>query len=564
MPTVESTAEPIARAGADLRHYLRLLDARDRRGVAAYVLLSLACAWLGSAAALLLVPLITPGTVSTWWPLRMATMTPEAQILCFALASTTFALVRWYTARAGARLSSRYGARLRTQVHARLMETTLDGLQRTSSAEIAHVLTYNAEVITQGFNALLQLLIAALTALVSIAIAWWIAPMPMIAVPVVLLLALYAMRANSREQSEVSRAYVAGMTELFWRSEEFTRRWRHVRSFGRADEEKRHYARNSADLGQGYRRQQDLLAMGRLNLELLATAGIATIFWMARRWQGADHAALIGVCLLLGRLLPYLTSTRQCLQQLRSASPAWTLWWQHRLLPLEVDPLTTTMAMPVVTIKRLQLRQPITLELSELVLRPGDLVVVGGPSGIGKSSLMDALAGLMQPAVFEALADGALLGFDGYRGLVGHGAYVSQGVRPWQETVRDALSWADPAASEETMVDALHAVGFPAALPRRVSSLSGGELQRVLLAQVILRQPFLAILDEATSALDATSEMAVLAQVKRRMVHGVLVVVSHRTNVIALADHCLMVEQGNGGVVAVLQDRELQAANSVM
>jgi ATP-binding cassette subfamily C protein len=61
-------------------------------------------------------------------------------------------------------------------------------------------------------------------------------------------------------------------------------------------------------------------------------------------------------------------------------------------------------------------------------------------------------------------------------------------------------------------------------------------MQRLLLAQVILRQPALAILDEATNALDASAEIAVLSVLKRRLPRTILVVVSHRPALAVLAD----------------------------
>jgi ATP-binding cassette subfamily C protein len=77
-----------------------------------------------------------------------------------------------------------------------------------------------------------------------------------------------------------------------------------------------------------------------------------------------------------------------------------------------------------------------------------------------------------------------------------------------------------------------------------------------MLAQVILRQPFLAVLDEATGALDADSELAVLAALRRRLSRSILVVVSHRPGVAAMADRQLVIARdrvvargGNGAPV---------------
>jgi ATP-binding cassette subfamily C protein len=118
--------------------------------------------------------------------------------------------------------------------------------------------------------------------------------------------------------------------------------------------------------------------------------------------------------------------------------------------------------------------------------------------------------------------------------------------------VRDGLLWAAPAASEAAMHGALADVGLgrwlaassdglDAALHGPSSRLSGGELQRLMLAQVILRQPFVAVLDEATGALDAASELAVLAALKRRLPRSILIVVSHRASVASLARQHLVI-----------------------
>jgi ATP-binding cassette subfamily C protein len=119
--------------------------------------------------------------------------------------------------------------------------------------------------------------------------------------------------------------------------------------------------------------------------------------------------------------------------------------------------------------------------------------------------------------------------------------------------VRECLLWAAPGATERELGNALRDVGlekrleasaegWDTALDDASSRLSGGELQRLMLAQVILRQPHLAVLDEATSALDAPSELSVLKAVKQRLPGTVILVVSHRAGVADIADQHISVE----------------------
>ena len=553
------------RAHALLRALLRTLSGAELAKTVAYVVLSLGAAFAGSLAAVLLVPLVQPGnTLPFGGALFDARRSVEMQAAIFAAAMVSFALMRWQAARLGARLVGRYGMSLRRRVHARLIDARLTSLADSTSAEIANVLTHNVELIVQGFSALQQLLVAGVTAAVSLGFAFWLSPPLILVAPVLAGLGLLTSRAYGREQSLVSRQYVVDMTRLFWHSEDFPRRLRHVRSFEKEDTEKASYGAISARLCHGYRRQLELVASGRLMLELLAAAGIAAIFVLAHRWHGIDQASLIAVCLLLGRLLPYLVSTRQSFQQLRSAAPAFELWQRYMNLDPDrssVAPSRKTTSSDSLHIKRMRLIPPASgLDVGDLVLMPGELTLISGDSGIGKSSLVDVLAGMMTPETFVARAGERPIDFDEYRELVRHGAYVSQSVRPWQHSVRECLLWAAPEATDEMLRSVLTDVGLDkrlassqhgldTALHSSSSRLSGGELQRLLLAQVILRQPFLALLDEATSALDAASEIMVLSAMKHRLPKTILIVVSHRPGVAAIADQCLNI--GNDLVTTV-------------
>jgi ATP-binding cassette subfamily C protein len=293
-----------------------------------------------------------------------------------------------------------------------------------------------------------------------------------------------------------------------------------------------------------------------LLLELTAALGIAAIFVIAHRWPGVDQASLIAACLLLGRLLPYLVSTRQSLQQLRSAGPALELWQRYMDLASarSSSPATHLLASrDGLHIQRLRVSPPSKgLELSNLWLLPGEMTVVSGNSGIGKSSLVDVMAGMTPPQEFTARVHGRSIGFGEYRELVSHGAYVSQSVRPWQRSVRECLLWAATDVGDDVLWCALADVGLETLLVQSErgldtalfdssSKLSGGELQRLMLAQVILRQPYLALLDEATSALDAAAEMQVLSTLRHRLPQTIMIVVSHRHGVATIADQQLLI-----------------------
>lgn len=539
-----------------------VLDRTERRRVARYVALSLASALAGSMGAVLLVPLLHPGQ-----PLHFAIGTyrvlPNLAWAAgmFAAVSAGFALLRWRAARLAADLPARYARHLRCLVHERLLDAALGELPGAQSAEIANVLTHNVEIMTQGFSALLQLLVAAATTLVSLLFALLVSPLLVMAAPLVLAIGLWLSRTHAREQSQVSRRYVADITRLFWLSEDFPRRLRHIRSFRREPAELSLGQGIAASLERGYRRQLELVASGRLVLELLAAIGIAGVVLMAHFWHGVDRSALLAVGLLLGRLLPYLVSTRQSLQHLRSALPALQLWQRYMRVPVRglVPPVQGLGGRPLL-VEHLRICQPVAVEIRALRLLAGQLTLISGDSGVGKSTLLDVLAGMVEPDRFSASLDGQAIDFRSYVAYMQGAVYVAQNVRPWQRTVRDCLQWAAPGASEQAMDEALAVVGLrprlaagdglDTLLDGAAGRLSGGETQRLLLAQVVLRQPAVAFLDETTGALDAASELSVLALLKRRLPDTALVVVSHREGVSALAEHRLILGARPGVVAA--------------
>jgi ATP-binding cassette subfamily C protein len=561
-----------------LREFAPIVGRAGAIRAGAHVLLSLIAALMGSVAAIVLVPLIQSGRAPMFGGHVLALPTSAGALMAIFVASMgSHVFLRWFVSGLGARIVSHCAMRLRDRVHARLIDADVAALNGLTSAEIANVLTANVELVTQGVGATLQLLVAGVTTAVNLAFAFWVSPVLTLVLPVLAGLGLVAMRWHGREQSRVSRQYVEDTTRLFWFSEDFPRRLRHVRSFEREDTERTGYGAISARLAHAYRRQIELTASGKLVVELLATVGMVGVFLIAGHWHGVDQASLIAVGLLLGRLLPYMASTRHNFQQLRLAVPAFELWQRYANLeqvrrPAQATTDTRDTARRV-HIQRVRLEwSSLRVDVENLALVPGELTLVAGDSGIGKSSLVDVLAGMTAPVLFAARSDGRFVDFDTYRRFVRKGAYVSQSVHPWQRTVRECLLWAAPGSADERLREALADVGLGVRLRGAHDGLdlelqgsscrlSGGELQRLLLAQVILRQPVIAVLDEATGALDAHSEISVLAALKRRLPRTILIVVSHRPGPLRIADQCLRI--GRGGVATVMKTGPADASDGV-
>jgi ATP-binding cassette subfamily C protein len=203
-----------------------------------------------------------------------------------------------------------------------------------------------------------------------------------------------------------------------------------------------------------------------------------------------------------------------------------------------------------------------------LRLAAGSFTMLIGPSGAGKTTVLDLITGLIRPSTGAVLIDGVPLqecNLRQWRRLIG---YVPQETLLLHDTVLHNVTLGDPGLSAADAEAALRAAGawdFVCAMPgdmltpvgERGSKLSGGERQRLSIARALVRRPKLLILDEATSAFDPASEAALcetLAQLKGNVT---VLAVSHQAGLAAIADRVMRLENG---VVAPETSTEAGAA----
>lgn len=188
-------------------------------------------------------------------------------------------------------------------------------------------------------------------------------------------------------------------------------------------------------------------------------------------------------------------------------------------------------------------------------IRPGEIVALVGPSGGGKSTLVDLLPRFADPTTGRVLIDGVdvrELSVPSLRRTVG---IVSQETTIFHESVAANIAYGDPArtaAEIEVAARTAHAHEFILGLPDgydtllgdRGVRLSGGQRQRIGLARAVLRDTPILVLDEATSALDAESEREIQEALHELFQGRTVIVIAHRLSTVREADRILVLERG--------------------
>ncbi len=341
---------------------------------------------------------------------------------------------------------------------------------------------------------------------------------------------------------------------------------RQIKAFAREPHEDTRFAQRADSLRIGTLGIMRVWAAYSPAMSFAGALGLVLVLWVGGRQVATDRMTLgqlIGFIFYLGLFyepIARLHGLNQMLQAARAAG--------ERVFDILDAPIERANGLP-----RLSLRQPVRGEVvyenvgfsynpERVVLRnvslraqPGQMVALAGPTGAGKSTLVNLLPAFYEAASGRILIDGQDISGISLESLRAHISVVSQEAFLFNGTIRENILYGRLEATEEELIAASRAANchefitrLPQAYDSRVGErgvkLSVGEKQRVSVARALLKDAPILILDEATASVDTATERLIQEALERLMANRTSFVIAHRLSTIRKAGQILVMRQG--------------------
>ena len=440
-----------------------------------------------------------------------------------------------------------------------------------NTGDLTNLVVREVERVSSGVNAGLGLLTNAVT--ISALLAFLVMLDPLLALTSFAVLGtLYGavFLGTRRYLTRTSRESVRLGAERIKAVNEALGGFKELKVAGREGAALRHYARPSQRYAEIRAVVMAIATLPRYALEAIAVGGVVMVASLMAGREGTFAATLplLGAYVFAAlRLIPamqYLFSHFALLRSVQGSveSLEADLAQLSDLVDTQEEPPQPLPFDRTITLQGVDFRYPagedVALHGIDLTLQKGRSLAIVGRTGSGKTTLVNVLLGLLEPASGNVAVDATSVTSEtrrAYRRLFG---YVPQDIflsddsvsrnvalgMPDDEIDDEAVRRACQQAQVDDFVERELPSGYGTVVGERGVRLSGGQRQRIGIARALYHQPAVLVFDEATSALDVHTERLVFDALDAIARERTLVMIAHRLDTVAKADHVLVLDAG--------------------
>ena len=319
-------------------------------------------------------------------------------------------------------------------------------------------------------------------------------------------------------------------------------------------------------------RRTKMATLPTLLFSMSSTVLIAIIFYIANVVLEVQMIELILIVYIFARIWPLFSKLHNQIQMLNNAIPSF------ESVDRTLNILNTSLKEKESGEGCMNLKEKIVfrnvtftyassdekiLDHTSFTIQANAITALKGESGVGKSTIVNLLMGLLRPNEGSILVDDTDLNNENIRAWRKSIGYMPQDPIILNKSIRENITRFNPEATEAEILLALEksqAMGFINKLPDGLDTLmghkgirlSGGEKQRIVLARALVRGPSILILDEATSALDSENERNIQETIQSLKESMTIVSIAHRQSSIDSADYVINIK--NGGQIEVVEN----------
>ena len=210
-----------------------------------------------------------------------------------------------------------------------------------------------------------------------------------------------------------------------------------------------------------------------------------------------------------------------------------------------------------------------TLHNINLEINPGEKIVLLGPTGAGKSTLINLIPRLFDPDEGQVLIDGHDISKLTLESLRHHIGIVHQDAFLFTMTIHDNIAFGRPDATRDEVIEAAKAAqiheyimtldeGYETIVGERGVTLSGGQRQRVTIARALLKDPEILIFDDSVSAVDPKTEAYIMQNLEEASKNRTTIIISQRASSLKFVDRVVVLDKGhisqNGDHSSLMQE----------